>query len=136
MLLIEIIASTSTFSYAVLLTKHTKSQKTEGLPPAEYPPDPSNLQFHLRVLIPCYKEKEDVVRRTVVAALEAELPNDTMCTGGVNRHPIQCSLTGPILVPVPHTITSCSHWMRLVVRDHEVDDCRPQGASSGYSLWW
>eukprot|EP00878_Enallax_costatus_P006281 GHUV01006584.1.p1 GENE.GHUV01006584.1~~GHUV01006584.1.p1 ORF type:complete len:545 (+),score=157.86 GHUV01006584.1:776-2410(+) len=79
-LLIEIVASTSTFSYAILLTKHTKSKQTEGLPPAEYPPDPNNLEFHLRVLIPCYKEKEDVVRRTVMAAIDAEMPNDTMCT--------------------------------------------------------
>lgn len=80
-LLIEMIASTSTFSYAILLTKHTRSKKSEGLPPADHPPDPNNLDFHLRVLIPCYKEKEDVVRRTVMAAVEAELPNDTMRTG-------------------------------------------------------
>ncbi len=32
------------------------------------------LQYHVRVLIPCYKESLEIVQRTVLAALEAELP--------------------------------------------------------------
>jgi hypothetical protein len=31
-------------------------------------------QYHIRVLIPCYKEPEDIVRQTVVAIRSAVLP--------------------------------------------------------------
>ena len=31
-------------------------------------------QYHIRVLIPCYKEPEDIVRQTVVAIRTAVLP--------------------------------------------------------------
>ena len=32
------------------------------------------LQYHIRVMIPCYKEELDIVQRTVLAALDADLP--------------------------------------------------------------
>ena len=32
------------------------------------------LQYHIRVMIPCYKEDLDIVQRTVLAALGADLP--------------------------------------------------------------
>jgi hypothetical protein len=31
-------------------------------------------QYHIRVLIPCYKEPEEIVRQTVVAIRSAVLP--------------------------------------------------------------
>ena len=32
------------------------------------------LPYHVRVLVPCYKEDLEIVQRTVLAALDAELP--------------------------------------------------------------
>ena len=32
------------------------------------------LNYHVRVLIPCYKEDLDIVQKTVAAALDATLP--------------------------------------------------------------
>jgi hypothetical protein len=67
----------------VLLIKHTRSRRTKGLPISKQgalPPDPDNLKFHVRVLIPCYKESTDLVKETVLGALKAALPKDTLRT--------------------------------------------------------
>jgi len=81
-LMIEIISSTATFGYAVLLIKYSKSRRTKGLPIPKkgQQPDLDNLKFHVRVLIPCYKESVDLVKLTVLGALKAPLPKDTLRT--------------------------------------------------------
>lgn len=81
-LAVEIISSTSTYGYAVLLIKYTKSRKTRGLPLAkagEVVID-EDLQFHVRVMVPCYKESTELVKETVEAALKAYLPARTKRT--------------------------------------------------------
>jgi cellulose synthase/poly-beta-1,6-N-acetylglucosamine synthase-like glycosyltransferase len=81
-LAIEVISSTATLGYAVLLIKHSRSRRTKGLPIGKKgapPPDPEHLQFHVRVLIPCYKESTELVKETVLGALKAPLPKDTLC---------------------------------------------------------
>jgi cellulose synthase/poly-beta-1,6-N-acetylglucosamine synthase-like glycosyltransferase len=80
-LAIEVISSTATLGYAVLLIKHSRSRRTKGLPIVKkgaLPPDPEHLRFHVRVLIPCYKESTDLVKETVLGALKAPLPKDTL----------------------------------------------------------
>ena len=81
-LLIEIISSTATFGYAVLLIKYSKSRRTKGLPIPKkgQQPDLDNLKFHVRVLIPCYKESVELVKLTTLGALKAPLPKDTLRT--------------------------------------------------------
>lgn len=81
-LMIEIIASTATFGYAILLIKYSKSRRTKGLPIPKkgQQPDLDNLKFHVRVLIPCYKESMELVKLTVLGALKAPLPKDTVRT--------------------------------------------------------
>jgi hypothetical protein len=81
-LLIEIISSTATIGYAVLLIKYSKSRRTKGLPIAKkgQQPDLDNLMFHVRVLIPCYKESTELVRTTVLGAVKAPLPRNTLRT--------------------------------------------------------
>lgn len=71
-LLIEIISSTATFGYAILLVKYSKSRRTKGLPIPKkgQQPDLDNLKFHVRVLIPCYKESCELVKLTVLGALK------------------------------------------------------------------
>lgn len=75
-LLIEIISSTATLGYAILLIKYSKSRRTKGLPIPKkgQQPDLDNLKFHVRVLIPCYKESCELVKLTVLGALKAPLP--------------------------------------------------------------
>lgn len=34
-------------------------------------------RYHIRVLVPCYKESLELVQRTVTAALDAQLPKGT-----------------------------------------------------------
>lgn len=81
-LLIEIISSTATFGYGILLVKYSKSRKTKGLPLTKKgtQPDLGSLQFHVRVLIPCYKESCELVKITVLGALKAPLPKNTIRT--------------------------------------------------------
>ncbi|GBF97993.1 six-hairpin glycosidase [Raphidocelis subcapitata] len=81
-LLIEVISSTATIGYAVLLIKYSKSRRTKGLPIAKkgQQPDLDNLAFHVRVLVPCYKESVDLVRTTVLGAVKAPLPRNTLRT--------------------------------------------------------
>lgn len=65
MLAVEVISSTATIGYSVLLMKQSQPKPSLGLPIAD--PDvelhPDDVMFHLRVLVPCYKEK--VCRRGV-----------------------------------------------------------------------
>ncbi|KAK9846433.1 hypothetical protein WJX81_003716 [Elliptochloris bilobata] len=49
--------------------------------PPKYKPDPGRpglpkvtLPYHVRVLVPCYREELEIVQRTVLAALDADLP--------------------------------------------------------------
>jgi len=81
-LLIEIISSTATIGYGILLVKYSKSRRTKGLPIAKKgtQPDLDNLAFHVRVLVPCYKESVELVRHTVLGALRAPLPKNTLKT--------------------------------------------------------
>ena len=94
MLLIEIVSSTATIGYAVLLIKYSKSRRTKGLPIAKkgQQPDLDNLQFHVRVLVPCYKESVELVKITVLGAVKAPLPRNTLrtvylCDDGKVRRP-------------------------------------------------
>lgn len=63
-LAIEVISSTATIGYAVLLIKQSKPQPSLGLPIADPNQElhPDDVMFNLRVLIPCYKEKVGVGR--------------------------------------------------------------------------
>ncbi|KIY99598.1 hypothetical protein MNEG_8360 [Monoraphidium neglectum] len=81
-LLIEIVSSTATIGYAVLLVKYSKSRRTKGLPIAKkgQQPDLDNLAFHVRVLVPCYKESVELVKITVLGAVKAPLPRNTLRT--------------------------------------------------------
>jgi hypothetical protein len=58
-LAVEIISSTATFGYAILLIKQSRPRPSLGLPIQD--PDeilhPNDVMFNLRVLVPCYKEK-------------------------------------------------------------------------------
>lgn len=58
-LAVEVISSTATIGYAVLLIKQSKPRPSLGLPVADpnEPLHPDDVTFNLRVLIPCYKEK-------------------------------------------------------------------------------
>jgi hypothetical protein len=81
-LMIEIISSTATIGYGILLVKYSKSRRTKGLPIAKKgtQPDLDNLAFHVRVMVPCYKESVELVRHTVMGALRAPLPKNTLKT--------------------------------------------------------
>jgi hypothetical protein len=64
-LAIEVISSTATIGYAVLLIKQSKPQPSLGLPIADPNQElhPDDVMFNLRVLIPCYKEKVGAATR-------------------------------------------------------------------------
>lgn len=57
-LAVEVISSTATIGYAILLIKQSTPKPSLGLPLADPNEelDPDHLLFNLRVLIPCYKE--------------------------------------------------------------------------------
>lgn len=81
-LAVEVISSTATIGYAILLIKQSTPKPSLGLPLADPNEelDPDHLLFNLRVLIPCYKEKVDILRDTVMGALNAALPIGTQRT--------------------------------------------------------
>lgn len=58
-LAVEVISSTATIGYAILLMKQSKPKPSLGLPIADPNQQlhPDDVMFNLRVLIPCYKEK-------------------------------------------------------------------------------
>ena len=43
------------------------------------------LPYHIRVVVPCYKEPLEVVQKTVTAALVAPIPVNCTRTGGRGR---------------------------------------------------
>jgi len=45
----------------------------------EYEEPPPTGHYHIRVLIPCYKEPEEIVRQTVTAIRTAVLPPGEHC---------------------------------------------------------
>lgn len=52
---------------------------------SQHPPQPaSQLGYHIRVIIPCYKEPLDVISKTVLAALYASIPAGCKRTGGLS----------------------------------------------------
>lgn len=61
------------------------SDSASWLPPA-CPAPPlqvrTALDYHIRVIIPCYKEPLDVIQKTVMAALVAPIPANCCRTGG------------------------------------------------------
>jgi hypothetical protein len=61
-LAVEVISSTATIGYAILLIKQSKPKPSLGLPVADpnIPLHPDDVMFNLRVLVPCYKEKVSV----------------------------------------------------------------------------
>lgn len=72
-LVIEIMGATATVIYGLNLILMPVYEK--------FPDDPQNpgrplvdVPYHIRVLIPCYKEPLEIVGRTATAALDAELP--------------------------------------------------------------
>eukprot|EP00879_Flechtneria_rotunda_P009977 GHRR01010433.1.p1 GENE.GHRR01010433.1~~GHRR01010433.1.p1 ORF type:complete len:1225 (+),score=296.26 GHRR01010433.1:1011-4685(+) len=83
-LIIEIISSTATFGYAILLVKCTRpNPNAKGLAVYKTPgklPDVNDVRFHVRVLIPCYTESVELVQKTVEGALNAVLPAKTLRT--------------------------------------------------------
>jgi hypothetical protein len=63
-LAVEVISSTATFGYAILLIKQSRPRPSLGLPLADSDEvlHPDDVMFNLRVLVPCYKEKVGLVR--------------------------------------------------------------------------
>ncbi|CAL5228455.1 g11593 [Coccomyxa viridis] len=88
-LIVEIMGATSTISYGINLIWSPINS-----PLAEDPANPGlpkvNLPYHIRVLVPCYKESFDIVTRTIMAALDAPLPAGCsrtvyLCDDGKNK---------------------------------------------------
>lgn len=73
MLFVEIMGATTTLLYGVNLLmlpvydEIPRDPKQPTLPLVE-------ISYHIRVIIPCYKESLELIQRTVTAALDATLP--------------------------------------------------------------
>ena len=73
MLFVEVMGASTTLLYGVNLLLDpvydpvAEDKENPGLPLV-------NNAYHLRVLVPCYKESLELVQRTVTAALDAVLP--------------------------------------------------------------
>ena len=72
-LFVEVMGATTTLLYGINLLLDPVYETI--------PDDPNNpglplvnANYHLRVLIPCYKESLELIQRTVTAALDAVLP--------------------------------------------------------------
>lgn len=79
MLAVEILGGIAVIPYALCLVLRV----TNGAPP---PPDEkglcaTKLPYHIRVIVPCYKEPLDVIAKTVQAALYAVIPAGCKRTG-------------------------------------------------------
>lgn len=73
-LFVEIMGATTTLLYGVnlLLTPvYDPIPIEEGSVPEVAKVD---HKYHIRILVPCYKESLELVQRTVTAALDAQLP--------------------------------------------------------------
>ena len=72
-LLVEIMGATTVILYGVnllwnpVLTPYMEDPENPGLTLVKHP-------YHVRVLVPCYSESLDIIRRTVMAAYDAILP--------------------------------------------------------------
>ncbi|KAK9810557.1 hypothetical protein WJX73_000559 [Symbiochloris irregularis] len=73
LLVVECLGATTILQYGTNLLFRSVHEK--------YPRDPDNpskpltkLPYHIRVMVPCYKEDLDIVQRTITAAAAAELP--------------------------------------------------------------
>lgn len=73
MLAIELLGATTVLLYGVNLLLLPASPPA---PTADEAAGSSGVSapYHVRVLVPCYKESLDILRRTVVAARDAPLP--------------------------------------------------------------
>ena len=72
---IEMLGATASISYGICLVRlpvYEDIKTDEGKVLCQYP-------YHVRVLVPCYQEPLALIRKTIEAALDAELPK------GVNR---------------------------------------------------
>lgn len=72
-LAVEIVGISSVLPYGLLLVMHTTPHKRAGLPRDDGRTRPV-ANFHVRVLVPCYKESMATIMATVGAALQADLP--------------------------------------------------------------
>jgi cellulose synthase/poly-beta-1,6-N-acetylglucosamine synthase-like glycosyltransferase len=72
---VELMGLAAVLPYAAMLVVYTAPTGSMGLPADDgrviLPPE---KRFHVRVLIPCYKESMGVIKNTVNAALGAHLP--------------------------------------------------------------
>lgn len=72
-LIVELLGSTTVILYGVnlllepVLTRYEMDPACPNKPKVKYP-------YHVRVLVPCYKESLDILRRTIMAAYDADLP--------------------------------------------------------------
>ena len=72
-LIVEIMGATTVILYGVnllwnpVLTPYMEDPDNPGLTLVRHP-------YHVRVLVPCYSESLDIIRRTVMAAYDAILP--------------------------------------------------------------
>lgn len=72
-LIVELLGSTTVILYGVnlllepVLTRYEMDPACPSKPKVKYP-------YHVRVLVPCYKESLDILRRTIMAAYDADLP--------------------------------------------------------------
>lgn len=83
-LVVECIGISAVVPYGLVNICHTHPTGSPGLPADDGTllpdktsallPSPVELQFSMRVLVPCYAEPLSVVSATVTAAMEADLP--------------------------------------------------------------
>lgn len=71
------------------------------------------LPYHIRVIIPCYKEPLDVIQKTVTAALVAPIPAGCTRTGEwAGKGPLRQGPRGPVTAgcwPAFLTARTCQH---------------------------
>ena len=74
-LVIEILGGIAMLPYGLCLTMRVIQPKTAAnTADRTAQPPPTALGYHIRVVIPCYKESLDVISKTFMAALYASLP--------------------------------------------------------------
>ncbi len=80
MLTVEILGGIAVIPYALCLTVRVINNKPPPIDDKGL--NASQLPYHIRVIIPCYKEPLDVISKTVMAALYASIPAGCKRTGG------------------------------------------------------
>ncbi|KAK9823799.1 hypothetical protein WJX72_005584 [[Myrmecia] bisecta] len=73
LLALEIVGSTTTIIYGINLLWNPVIEDFQEDPDSPGKPK-VDMPYHVRVLIPCYKEELEIVRRTIMAAYDAVLP--------------------------------------------------------------